>query len=310
MKAVRIHAFGGPESLIVEDVPCPVIGEATDVLVHVHAAGVNPVDRAIRAGYLRGMIDHSLPLTLGLDLSGTVTAIGPDVTDFAVGDAIYGCSNPARLGTYAEEAVVSASEIALKPASLDFISAAAVPLAALTAWQMLEAAGLQAGQTILIHGAGGGVGTFAVQFAHLRGARVLGTAASDKLDLVHELGADEAIDYTTTRFEEVAHDVDVVLASVAGDMFDRSWDVIKPGGWLISPVTPVDATAARARGIHGMMQVTQMNADHLVEIARLIDAGKVRPVVSAVIPLMEARRAHEIGDRGHTRGKTVLSIRE
>ena len=307
MKAVRIHAYGGPEVLVYEDAPRPTIAD-DDVLVQVHAAAINPVDRATRAGYLQGMVDFSLPLTLGLDLSGVVEAVGKNVTSVAVGDMVYGYSNMMRQGAYAEYAVVSATEIAPKPTTVDHVSAAAVPLVGLTAWQALEAAGLQTGQTILIHGAGGGVGTFAVQFARQKGARVLGTAASDKLDLLRDLGVAEAIDYTTTRFEDMVHDVDVVLATVGGEVIDRSWSVLKPGGVLVTPAGQVDADAAAARGVRGTGMMTQPNSAQLTEIARLIDAGRVKPVVSAVIPLADARKAHELSDGGHARGKIVLRV--
>jgi len=160
------------------------------------------------------------------------------------------------------------------------------------------------------HGAGGGVGSFAVQFAVAQGARVIGTAATDKLELLRELGVAQAIDYTTTRFENVAHDVDVVLATVGGDVIDRSWAVLKPGGILVTPAGQVDADAAAARGVRGTGMMTQPNSAQLTEIAALIDAGKVQPVVSTVLPLAEAARAHELGDRGHARGKIVLRVVE
>ncbi len=304
MKAVRIHQYGGPEVLVYEDAPRPTIAD-DEVLVKVHAVSINPVDRFTRVGYLKGMVDFPLPLTLGLDLSGTVEAVGSGVTSVAVGDAVYGYSNMMRQGAYAEYAVVSEAEIAPKPTTVDFDTAAAVPLSGLTAWQALEIAGLQAGQTILIHGAGGGVGTFATQFAVARGARVLGTAAGDKLGLLRELGVAEAIDYITTRFEDVVRDVDVVLATVGGEVVDRSWAVLKPGGILVTPAGQVDADAAAARG-SGMM--TQPNHGQLAEIAGLIDTGKVKPVVSTVLPLAEARQAHELSDAGHARGKIVLRV--
>src|SRR6266540_1975583 len=307
MKAVRIHQYGGPEVLVYEDAPRPTIAD-DEVLVKVHAVSINPVDRFTRVGYLKGMVDFPLPLTLGLDLSGTVEAVGSGVTSVAVGDAVYGYSNMMRQGAYAENAVVSEAEIAPKPTTVDFDTAAAVPLSGLTAWQALEIAGLQAGQTSLIHGAGGGVGTFATQFAVARGARVLGTAAGDKLGLLRELGVAEAIDYITTRFEDVVRDVDVVLATVGGEVVDRSWAVLKPGGILVTPAGQVDADAAAARGVRGSGMMTQPNHGKLAEIAGLIDTGKVKPVVSTVLPLAEARQAHELSDAGHARGKIVLRV--
>ena len=193
MKAIRIHSFGGPDVLAFEDAPRPPIGSG-EVLVKVHAASVNPVDRFIRAGYLQGRVDLPLPLIPGMDLSGVVEAIGPAVSGLAVGDAVFGFSNMIRQGTYAETAAVSASEVALKPATLDHLAAAAVPLAALTARQALDLLGLESGQTVLIHGAAGGVGTYAVQFALLHGVRVLATATARHGDLLRDLGVTTPID--------------------------------------------------------------------------------------------------------------------
>jgi len=310
MKAVRIHTYGGPDVLVYEDAPRPTIGNG-EVLVKVHATSINPVDRFTRAGYLQGMINFSLPLTLGLDLAGVVEAVGDDVTTVAVGDAVYGYSNMIRQGAYAEYAVVSAGEIAPKPASVDYVTAAAVPLVGITAWQALfDVAGLQAGQTILIHGAGGGVGSFAVQFAVAKGARVIGTASSNKIGLLRELGVAEAIDYTTTRFEDLVRDVDVVFDTVGGEVQARSWGVLKPGGILVTVAGQPDAAAAAARGVRASGMMAQANTAQLTEIAGLIDAGTVHPVVSTVLPLAEARRAHELIDAGHTRGKIVLRVVE
>ena len=308
MKAVRIHSFGGPEVLVYEDAarPVPAAGE---VLVKVHATSLNPVDRFTRAGFLQGMVNFALPLVPGLDLAGVVEALGDGVTSVAVGDAVYGHSNMKRQGTYAEYAVVGAGEIAPKPSSADFVTAASVSLAALTAWQgLFDVAGLQAGKTVLIHGAGGGVGSFAVQFAVAKGARVFGTAGSDKIDLLRELGAAEAIDYTTTRFEDVAHDVDVVFDTVGGDLLERSLTVLKPGGIFVTPAGQPDAAAAAARGVRASGMMAQANPAQLTKIAGLIDAGTARPIVSTVLPLEQASQAHALLEAGHTRGKIVLRV--
>jgi NADPH:quinone reductase-like Zn-dependent oxidoreductase len=307
MKAIRIHAYGGPDVLVYEDAPRPSIGD-NEVLVKVHAASLNPVDRFTRAGYLQQMINFPLPMVPGLDLSGVVEAIGSDVRSLAVGHAVYGYSSRARQGAYAEYAAVKETEVAPKPATVDHVHAAAVPLAALSAWQALDAASLGPGQTILIHGAGGGVGTFAVQFALERGARVLGTASGSKIELLRQMGVSEAIDYTTTRFEDVAHDVDVVMDNIGGEVTERSWGVLKPGGILVTPVGQPDPAVAAAHGVRGVALMTQPNAEQLAEIARLMDAGTVKSVVSEVFPLSEARRAHELLEGGHTRGKLVLRV--
>jgi NADPH:quinone reductase-like Zn-dependent oxidoreductase len=308
MKAVRIHAYGGPEVLVYEDAPRPEPA-AGEVLVKVHATALNPVDRGTRAGYLQGMVQFALPFTPGLDLAGVVEAVGDGVSTVAVGDTVYGYSNMMRQGAYAEYAVVSQDEIAPAPVAVDVVTAASVPLAGLTAWQgLFTVAGLQPGQTVLIHGAGGGVGGFAVQFARAKGARVLATAGSDKIALLRDLGVAEAIDYTSTRFEDVARDVDVVFDTVAGDLTERSLAVLKPGGIYVTPAGQPDAEAAAARGVRASGMLAQAHATDLTAIASLIDAGTVKPVVSTVLPLAAARQAHELLEAGHTRGKIVLRV--
>jgi NADPH:quinone reductase-like Zn-dependent oxidoreductase len=307
MKAVRIHSYGGPEVLVYEDAQRPAIGD-DEVLVKVHATSLNPVDRFTRAGYLQGMANFQLPFTPGLDLAGVVAAIGAGVTELAVGDEVYGYSNMMRQGAYAEYAVVGTAEVARKPKSIDFVHAAAVPLTALSAWQALNAAGLRAGQTILIHGASGGVGSFAVQFARLRGTRIMGTASTGKADFLHELGVDEVIDYTSTRFEDVARNVDVVLDTVGGEVMERSWGVLKPGGTLITLAGQPDQAAAEAHGVRGSGMMAQANVQDLTEIAALIDDGQVKPVVSKILPLAEAAAAHAILEGGHLTGKIVLQV--
>ena len=306
MKAIQIHGYGGPEVLVYEDAPRPEPA-AGEVLVKVYATSLNPVDRSTRAGHLQGMVNFTLPFIPGLDLAGVVEAVGEGVTTVAAGDAVYGYSNMMRQGAYAEYAVVSEGEIAPKPASVDFEMAASVPLAGLTAWQgLFGVGGLQAGQTVLIHGAGGGVGSFAVQLARAKGARVLGTAGSDKLALLRDLGVAEAIDYTTTRFEDVARDIDVVFDTVGGELTERSFAVLKPGGIYVTPAGQPDPEVAAGRGVHASFMLVQANPADLIEIASLINAGTVKPVVSTVLPLAEARRAHELLEAGHLRGKIVL----
>lgn len=310
MKAIRIHSYGGPEVLVYEEAPRPEPGPG-EVLIKVHAAALNPVDRYVRAGYFQGIGNLALPFTPGLDLAGVIEALGDGVNTFAVGDAVYGYLNlmTMRQGAYAEYTVARVDEIAPKPASLDVVSAAAVPLAGLTAWQALfDIGGLEAGQTVLIHGAGGGSGSLAVQFARAKGARVLATAGSDKIGLLRELGVAEAIDYTTTRFEDVARDVDVVLDGVGGELQGRSLSVLKPGGIYVSPAGKPDVEAAQVRGVRASGMMTQTNAAQLSEIAALIDAGAVTPIVSTVLPLAEAAQAHTLLEAGHVRGKIVLRV--
>jgi NADPH:quinone reductase-like Zn-dependent oxidoreductase len=308
MKAVRLHAYGGPEVLLYEDAPRPVPA-AGDVLVRVHAAGVNPVDGKVRQGYLAKMITRPLPMILGWDVSGVVEALGPGVTELAVGAAVYSRPDIARDGAYAEYVVVRASELAPKPASLDHVHAAAVPLVALTAWQSLfVAAGLEAGQTVLIHAAAGGVGTFAVQLAKWKGAKVIGTGSAHNAEFVRGLGVDTFVDYGATRFEDVVRDVDVVFDTLGGETQERSWRVLRKGGVLVSIAGQPSAERAKEHGARPAYVFVQPNAAQLTEIAGLIDAGKVKSIVSKVLPLASAREAHELIQTGHTRGKIVLEV--
>jgi NADPH:quinone reductase-like Zn-dependent oxidoreductase len=313
MKAVRIHEYGGPEVLLYEDTPLPEAAEG-DVRIRVHAAGINPIDWKIRQG-LRKNLPYALPLILGWDVSGTVESVGRGVTAFGVGDGVFARPDIARNGAYAEYIAVRASEVASKPRSIDHVHAAAIPLAAVTAWQALfEAmppyvgAGLSKGQTVLIHGAAGGVGSFAVQLAKWKGARVVATGSAANEGFLRDLGADEIIDYTKRRFEDVVQGMDVVFDTVGGDTQERSWSVLKPGGFLVSIAGPPSAELAKKHGARGSHVFMQPNAAQLTEIARLVDAGHVRPVVADVIPLEEARRAHEMSQTGHVRGKLVLAV--
>ncbi len=310
MKAVRIHAYGGPELLHYEDVPRPEL-KPEDLLIQVRAAAVNPVDWKIREGYLQGFLNHRLPLILGWDVAGTVVEVGPDATGFEIGDEVYARPDIERDGGYAEFIAVKASEAAPKPATLDPVHAAAVPLAALTAWQSLvDAAQLQAGQTVLIHAAAGGVGSLAVQLAKARGARVIATASAVNTGLVADLGVDQFVDYTRTRFERVVKEVDVVLDTLGGETQERSWQVLKPGGILVSVISPPPEATATAHGVRGAFVFVQPSGPQLVQIAQLIDQGRMKPIIHAVLPLTEARQAQVISQGGHARGKIVLHVRD
>ncbi len=305
MKAVRIHAFGGPDVLRLEEVPVPE-PKAHQILVRVHAAGVNPVDWKIREGHLG---QFPLPSIMGSDFSGVIERLGPGVGNFRVGDAVFG-SVADESGSYAEYALAPVSHVAGKPEALDHIQAAALPIAGLTAWQALfDKADLQPRQTVLIHGAAGGVGTFAVQFAKWKGARVIGTASARNAAFVRELGADEVIDYQTTRFEEAARDVDVVLDTIGGETQARSWRVLKRGGILVSIVQPPAPEAAADRGVRGVfMRADHNRNDELARIADLLASGQVKVPIETVLPLNEARRAQELSQQGHVRGKIVLKV--
>jgi NADPH:quinone reductase-like Zn-dependent oxidoreductase len=308
MKAVRIHRYGGPEVLRYEKAPRPEPGTG-EVLIRVHGAGVNPVDWKVREGYARDFLKHALPLVPGWDVSGVVEAAGPGATRWKPGDELFSRPDIARNGAYAEFLVVRESEAARKPQSLDHLQAAAVPLAALTAWQALfDAAGLGPGQTVLIHAAAGGVGHFAVQLAKWKGARVIGTASAGNHAFLRTLGADDTIDYTTTRFEEVVRDADVVLDTMGGDTQQRSWKTLREGGILSTILAPPPEEAVPPEKRLGYTFV-QPNAEQLSEIATLIDAGKIRTVVETVLPLPEARYAQDRSQAGHVRGKIVLQVR-
>jgi NADPH:quinone reductase-like Zn-dependent oxidoreductase len=303
MKAIRIHQYGGPEVLAQVEMRRPTPG-ANEVLIKIQAASVNPVDWKLRAGYMKDFIPLTFPSTLGWDVSGTVEEAGVDVTRFKRGDEVYALLEG---GGYAEYAVARETVVALKPRTLDHIQAAAVPVAGLTAWQALfEVAQLSAGQKVLIHAAAGGVGNFAVQFAKARGAYAIGTASSKNQAFLRELGVDKAVDYQKVRFEDVLRDVDAVLDTIGGDTLERSFKVLKKGGVLVSLVQPPSPESATKYGVRALFYGAHASSSDLAEIAKLIDDGKARPVVETVLPLTEARRAHELSQSGHTRGKIVL----
>ncbi|MCK9374656.1 MAG: NADP-dependent oxidoreductase [Syntrophobacterales bacterium] len=308
MQAVRFHSYGAPEVLVLEEAPRPQAG-AGEVLLRVHAAGVNPLDWKVRAGHLKEWLPHRLPLIPGWDVSGVVEAVGPEVTAFKTGEAVYGMLDFNRQGAYAEYVAARTGELARKPRSIDHIQAAAVPLAALTAWQALfEVAGLAPWHTVLIHAAAGGVGHFAVQLAKWKGAKVIGTASAGNASFLRELGADEVIDYRSTRFEEAVGEVDVVLDTMGGDTQQRSWKVLKKGGILVATLGISSPVAAREHEVRGQGVSVHADAAQLIQIAALIDAGDLKPAVTAVLPLAEAARAHELSQAGHVRGKIVLQV--
>ena len=309
MKAIRIHNYGGPEVLKYEDAPRPE-PRADEVLIRVHGAGVNPIDWKVREGEMKEFWPHKFPLILGWDLSGVVEKVGARVSRFKKGDEVYSLPDPTRNGAYAEYIVVRESEIALKPKSLHHIRAAAVPLAGLTAWQALfDTAQLQPGQRVLIHGGAGGVGHFAVQLAKWKGAHIIATASAKNHELLHKLGTDEIIDYTRQRFEDVAQDVDVVLDTIGGETQERSWPVLKKGGILVSLVQPPSGKKAEELGVRAALLGAQSNGAQLAEIANIVDSGRLMPVIDRILPLSEARRAHELSQSNHIRGKIVLRVK-
>ncbi len=315
MKAVRYHDYGGPEVLRYEDAPTPQPGPR-EILVRVHAAGVNPADRQIRAG-LRFRLEQTFAFIPGCEVSGVVVQTGADVTEFAVGDDVYGMTGFG--GGYAEYVVASVHNLGRKPASVEHVQAAALPVAALAAWEALfEVGGLDAGQKTLVHAAAGGVGHIAVQLAKWRHAHVVGTASARNEVFLRELGVDEFIDYRTTAFESVVREVDVVLDAVpreaddetdvlARETMERSWAVLKDGGIQVSIcANPTPGPEAARRGLRGAYAGAKPGGDLLNRIAGLVDEGMLRPDVGTVLPLQEARQAHELIQTGHTRGKIVL----
>jgi NADPH:quinone reductase-like Zn-dependent oxidoreductase len=317
MKAVRIHAFGGPEVLQLEDIARPVPA-ADEILVKVYASGVNPVDWGVREGgndALRAYL--TLPMTLGWDAAGIVEEVGSEVTTFQKGDAVYGEPNFPGDGSYAEYCAAKASRFAHKPTSLSFTEAAGVPLAGLTAWTALfEQGQLQPGQRVLIQGASGGVGGFAVQFAKAKGAYVIGTASAGNLGYLRQLGADEVFDYRSQPVEELVHNVDVVLeASPLRDNAARVKAVaaLKEGGIFVSvnvdfPFDEAMQAALAAKKATGELSSNQPRQEWLQEMAQLIDAGQVKVVISQVYPLAQVADAHRESQTWHVQGKLVLQI--
>src|SRR6266403_2235374 len=308
MKAIRIHNYGGPEALQYEDAPRPK-PQAGEVLVRVHVAGVNPIDWKVREGHMKDFWPHKFPLILGWDVSGVVEEIGASVSRFKIGDEVYSLPDPTRNGAYADYIVVRESELALEPNSLHHIRAAAVPLAALTAWQSLfDTAELQPGQRVLIHAGSGGVGHFALQLAKWKDAYVFATASTKNQDLLRELGADKAIDYTQQRFEDVAHNIDTVLDTIGGETQERSWSVLQKDGVLVSLVQPPSEEKAKELGVRAAFVAGHPSGAQLAEIAQLIDSGTLAPGIDRILPLSEVRRAHELSQSGHTHGKIALRV--
>jgi NADPH:quinone reductase-like Zn-dependent oxidoreductase len=309
MKAIHLHVRGGPEQLIYEDAPKPSL-KCGDALVRVHSCAITRTELTWPETYTTQNGADRLPTIPGHEISGVVEAVGPNAVDAKVGDQVYALADFWRDGAAAEYVAVNAADLAIKPENLNYTQAAAVPLAALTAWQALfDHAGLIAGQEILIHGATGGVGSFAVQLARWRGAFVVGTARADHLELAQQLGVDKVIDYTANRFEDAVRDADVVFDTVGGETLERSWDVVRRGGVLVTIVSdgaPPDM--AERHGVRGMFFIVKPSRAELREITRLIEAGKLRPLIEATFPLERAREAFEHGASGHNHGKIVLQV--
>jgi NADPH:quinone reductase-like Zn-dependent oxidoreductase len=308
MMAWRVHEFGPPNVMRFERVPRPNPGPG-EILVKVEAAGVGPWDGWIRAG--KSALPQPLPLTLGSDLSGEIVAMGPGVSDLRVGDQVYGVTNPRFIGAYAEYALASAAMVSRKPTSLTYIEAASVPVISVTAWQALfDQAQLKAGQTVVIHGAAGNVGAYAVQLACRAGVRTIATVATDDIPFVRNLGANTVIDYRTQRFEEEVRDADAVIDLVGGETQKRSFQVLRRGGKLISAVFRPDQHLAQSHGVEAAFFLVNVTSQYLAEIAGLVDGGKLRTRVGAVLPLADAREAHFMLERvrPQPKGKIVLTV--
>jgi NADPH:quinone reductase-like Zn-dependent oxidoreductase len=286
-------------------IPAPEMGE---VLIHVEAASINPTDVAYRSGYMAPYIPLTFPATLGLDVAGTVEAVGSGVTNLKVEDPVYTRTDLTRLGGYAEYAVVAAAEVVCKPDQLDYVEAACLPHAAVTAWRSLVDAGsLKAGQTVLIHGAAGGLGTVAVQLAKSLGAYVIGTASTGNLEYLRQLGVDEAFDYTASGFEHKYKNIDLVLDTVGGDTLARSYQVVRPGGTLLSVMENPSPEKMTEYGIKGTLVGGYPPVGPVLEeMNKLVEAGKMKPFVRTTLPMDDIVRAHEMIETRHGHGKIIL----
>jgi NADPH:quinone reductase-like Zn-dependent oxidoreductase len=309
MKAVRIHRFGGPEVLQLDEIE-PAEPGPGEVRVRVAAASINPVDYKMRSGSYPRLRESDLPAILGRDLAGVVEAIGPNVSHVVPGEPVFAHIGWDR-GAYAQEVIVKVGEFAPKPETLTMLDAGSLPLAAMTAWQgLFDHGALKAGERVLIHGASGGVGYLAVQFAKLHGAEVIATASKDNLDWVRSLGADRVIDYKAQDFEAEVSDVDLVYDLLAGETRAKSWSTLKPHGRLITTLARGDVEAeGKAHGKVGKAYMAEPKADQLREVARLCDEAKLQVMVDSFFPLEQAAEAHRRAEEGHPRGKVVLEVR-
>ncbi|MEH7225410.1 NADP-dependent oxidoreductase [Bacillus sp. JJ1566] len=305
INAIRVYQYGGPEELKYEKIQCPEPKEG-EVLVRVHSVGVLPVDWKLRQGLFKDVRSIQFPYIPGTAFSGVVAEVGANVTTYRKGQQVFGRSS---MGTYSEYIVVSKESLVLKPLSISLDDAATITGGAATAWQALIHDGrLKAGERVLIHGAAGGVGSYAVQFAIWKGAHVIGTASTANTEFVRSLGAETVIDYTSSPFEQVVKDVDLVIDTVGGDTLERSWSIIKPGGTLISLVEQPSLEKAKKRGIKALKPNRLPANEDLADIAQLMEEGIVKAIIFKTFPLHDVRRAHEVSQIGHGRGRIILHI--
>jgi NADPH:quinone reductase-like Zn-dependent oxidoreductase len=303
MQAIQANDYGGPEVLALKQAPRPE-PNADQVLIRLKAAGVNPADWKYRAGFYKQFMPLQFPWTPGLDGSGVVEAVGANVTSFKKGDEVYGIVS----GGYAEYALAVANEVQPKPAGLTFAEAATIPLGALTAWgTVIDAAGVEKGQRVLVHGAAGGVGGYAVQLARWKGAQVTGTASAQNLDYVRSLGAENVIDYNATPFETVLRDLDVVIDTVGGDIPERSWPVLRPGGIFVTVAAWLPEGAGQAQNVKAV-NASRAAPENLKKISELIGTKQIKPEVGPIFSLVDAAQAQELSQTGHGRGRIILHI--
>jgi NADPH:quinone reductase-like Zn-dependent oxidoreductase len=304
MQAIQAQDYGGPEVLVLEQAPRPE-PNADQVLIRLKAAGVNPADWKYRSGAYKQYMPLTFPWTPGLEGSGVVEAVGANVTTLKKGDEVYGLVT----GGYGEYALALVSEIQVKPAGLTFEQAAALPMGVLTAWgAVIDTAKVEAGQRVLIHGAAGGVGAYAVQLARWKGAHVTGTASAGNLEFVKSLGVENVIDYNATRFETVLGDMDAVIDTVGGDLTERSFQVIRPGGIFVTIAAMLPEDAGKAQNMRAV-SAGRASADTLKQVCELIEVKQLKPVVGPVFPLADVRQAHELSQTGHGRGRIILQIK-
>jgi NADPH:quinone reductase-like Zn-dependent oxidoreductase len=308
VKAIRLHRRGGPDELVLEDAPVPEIGPG-DVLVRVSATGITPTELRWDETYQHPDGTPRIPTIPGHEVSGVVERVAPGVDDLRPGDAVYGLADFPRDGAAAEFIAVRATNLARKPQSVGHREASSLPLSALTAWQAMFVHGeLVAGQSVLIHAGAGGVGSLAVQLARWRGLRVFATASARDVAFVQSLGADVVIDYRAERFEDKARDVDMVFDTVGGETQERSLDVLRKGGVLVSVVARMAPGVAEQHGVRGIYFIVEGNREQLEQIAALVDEGKLKPIIAQVFPLARARAAFEFGLSSHAPGKIVLEV--
>lgn len=311
MKAAQIKEYGGPENVSIVDIDKPTLGEG-QVLVEVHAASLNPFDTMIRSGAYKEMIPLDLPKTLGGDIAGVVVEVGAGVSDFTVGDQVYGQANAVagNSGAFAEYAATKSSQVAVAPGNISLKEAASLPLVGVSALQALvEHMDVQSGQNVFIHGGAGGIGTVAIQIAKHLGAYVATTATGNGIDYAKQLGADEVIDYKEQDFTEILKDFDAAFDTVGGDDFTKSFHIVRPGGVAVSMIAEADQDQAAARGITAHTQSTQVTKEHLDALREFVEQGVVTAHIATSFKLEEIQQAFKERENGHITGKVILEIK-